>query len=53
MSILVVLLVLVLVLAVWGVLPPDRVPAAPSWVGLIIVVLVVILLLQAVGAVDF
>lgn len=52
MSLLAVLLIVVLIAVLWGALPAGNYPAAPSWLGLVVVVLVVFLLLNALGVVH-
>jgi hypothetical protein len=54
-SLVALVLILVLICALWGAAPTfyTRAPAAPSWVGLVVVVLVVFVLLDALGVIAF
>lgn len=53
MSLIAVLLIVLLIVALWGAAPTfTNAPAAPSWVGLVVVVLVVLLLIDALGLVH-
>lgn len=55
MSLIALVLILVLICALWGAVPTFYASArpAPSWVGLVVVVLVVFVLLDALGVVNF
>lgn len=44
-----VLLIMVLLLAVWPMLPAGGYPAAPNWIGAVVAVLVIVLLLKVLG----
>lgn len=52
MSLAAVLLIVVLLAVLWGAVPAGNYPAAPSWLGLVVAVLVIFLLLKVLGVVH-
>lgn len=52
MSLLAVLLIVVLIAVLWGALPSGNYPAAPSWLGFVVALLVIVLLLKVLGVVH-